>query len=222
MELHISLIGRKDLSGEIYRQLRRAILDHQWPPGVAMVLPRRLALLDWAERNNAAIIEDDYDSEFRFGGCPIEPLQTLDASGRVVYVGSFSKTLVPTRIGAVVGRASEVGVEVQELSRFAVDGARWAGLLLGYGAIPTADRGRLANLYPSARLRPAPIGVGPGSSDARSTGRTGRPIFPAHSSVSSKVFPISKRSVRSRRARSLSAQSTVRCTSTEDHWPNSL
>ena len=77
--------------------------SHQYPLGVTMSLPRRLALLDWAEHNNAAIIEDDYDSEFRFAGRPVEPLHTIDASGRVVYVGSFSKTLLPTlRLGFVV------------------------------------------------------------------------------------------------------------------------
>jgi GntR family transcriptional regulator/MocR family aminotransferase len=68
-----------------------------------MTLPRRQALLAWAEQNNAAIIEDDYDSEFRFGGRPHEPLQTLDAKGRVAYVGSFSKTMLPTlRLGFMV------------------------------------------------------------------------------------------------------------------------
>jgi GntR family transcriptional regulator / MocR family aminotransferase len=77
--------------------------SHQYPLGVTMSLSRRLALLDWAARNNAAIIEDDYDSEFRFEERPLEPLQTLDTSGRVVYVGSFSKTLLPTlRLGFLV------------------------------------------------------------------------------------------------------------------------
>ncbi len=78
--------------------------SHQYPLGTTMSLPRRAALLEWADRHDAAIIEDDYDSEFRYGGRPIEPLGTLDASGRVVYVGSFSKTMLPTlRIGFVVG-----------------------------------------------------------------------------------------------------------------------
>ena len=77
--------------------------SHQYPLGVTMSLARRLALLDWAARNNAAIIEDDYDSEFRFEERPLEPLQTLDTAGRVVYVGSFSKTLLPTlRLGFLV------------------------------------------------------------------------------------------------------------------------
>jgi GntR family transcriptional regulator/MocR family aminotransferase len=81
--------------------------SHQYPLGVAMSLPRRQALLDWAERHGAAIIEDDYDSEFRFGGRPIEPLQTLDRTGRVIYVGSFSKTMLPTlRLGFIAGPPS--------------------------------------------------------------------------------------------------------------------
>jgi GntR family transcriptional regulator/MocR family aminotransferase len=81
--------------------------SHQYPLSVTLTLPRRQALLAWAERNNAAIIEDDYDSEFRFGGRPLEPLQTLDAKGRVVYVGSFSKTMLPTlRLGFLVAPPS--------------------------------------------------------------------------------------------------------------------
>lgn len=207
--------------------------SHQYPLGVTMSLPRRLALLDWADRNNAAIIEDDYDSEFRFAGRPVEPLHAIDASGRVVYIGSFSKTLLPTlrlgflatppsctaavhkakyvndwhtsmvlqvalaqfidqgafarhlrkvrrvyterhetivkilssdfadqlevlpavaglhvaavcrsvsvdQISAVAVRAAELGVQVQRLARFAFEAPPRAGLLFGYGAIPTA------------------------------------------------------------------------------------
>jgi GntR family transcriptional regulator / MocR family aminotransferase len=74
--------------------------SHQFPLGMSMALHRRIALLDWANRHGAAIIEDDYDSEFRFSGRPIEPLQLLDTQGRVIYVGSFSKTMLPTlRLG---------------------------------------------------------------------------------------------------------------------------
>jgi GntR family transcriptional regulator / MocR family aminotransferase len=80
---------------------------HQLPLGMTMSLPRRLALLDWARRHDAAIIEDDYDSEFRFGGRPIEPLRMLDDSGRVIYVGSFSKTTLATlRLGFVISPPS--------------------------------------------------------------------------------------------------------------------
>jgi GntR family transcriptional regulator/MocR family aminotransferase len=77
--------------------------SHQYPLGVTMSLPRRRQLLSWAERHDTAIIEDDYDSEFRFANRPLEPLQTLDTRGRVIYVGSFSKTLLPTlRLGFVL------------------------------------------------------------------------------------------------------------------------
>ena len=205
--------------------------SHQYPLGVSMALSRRRALLAWADRNDAAIVEDDYDSEFRFEARPIEPLKTLDNSGRVIYVGSFSKTMLPTlrlafvvtppsiraavhrakqvtdwhtslplqtalarfiddggfarhirkmrniyrvrhdmitksltnefadhlqtvpstvglhvaalartasvdEIGAVVRRAADAGVQVQTLSRFAVQAPPKSGLMLGYGAIP--------------------------------------------------------------------------------------
>jgi GntR family transcriptional regulator / MocR family aminotransferase len=81
--------------------------SHQFPLGVAMSLRRRLELLSWAERTGAAIVEDDYDSEFRYAGRPVEPLHSLDRSGRVLYVGSFSKTLLPTlRLGFCVAPPS--------------------------------------------------------------------------------------------------------------------
>jgi GntR family transcriptional regulator/MocR family aminotransferase len=77
--------------------------SHQYPLGMAMSMGRRQALLAWANRVNAAIVEDDYDSEFRYGPRPLEPLQTLDESGCVLYIGSFSKVLLPTlRLGFVV------------------------------------------------------------------------------------------------------------------------
>jgi GntR family transcriptional regulator/MocR family aminotransferase len=81
--------------------------SHQYPTGVSMTLPRRQALLAWAERHDAAIVEDDYDSEFRFGDRPLEPLRTLDTNGRVIYVGSFSKTLLPSlRLGFLLAPRS--------------------------------------------------------------------------------------------------------------------
>ncbi|MGN9787189.1 MocR-like pyridoxine biosynthesis transcription factor PdxR [Nonomuraea sp. ZG12] len=81
--------------------------SHQFPLGTPMSLGRRAALLAWAERRNAVVIEDDYDSEFRFGERPLEPLQSLDRAGRVIYVGSFSKTLLPMlRLGFLVAPAS--------------------------------------------------------------------------------------------------------------------
>lgn len=81
--------------------------SHQFPLGTAMSLRRRTALLAWAERRGAVVIEDDYDSEFRFGGRPLDPLQSLDRTGRVIYVGSFSKVLLPTlRLGFLVAPES--------------------------------------------------------------------------------------------------------------------
>jgi GntR family transcriptional regulator/MocR family aminotransferase len=77
--------------------------SHQYPLGMAMSMARRQALLAWAEQAEAAVVEDDYDSEFRYGGRPLETLQGLDASGRVLYVGSFSKSLLPTlRLGFLI------------------------------------------------------------------------------------------------------------------------
>ena len=76
---------------------------HQMPMGVTLSAGRRAALLAWADRTCAVIVEDDYDSEFRFAARPLEPLQRLDRSERVVYVGSFSKTLLPMlRMGFLV------------------------------------------------------------------------------------------------------------------------
>jgi GntR family transcriptional regulator / MocR family aminotransferase len=77
--------------------------SHQFPLGVTLPLPRRLALLRWAARARAWIVEDDYDSEFRYGAHPIPCLHGLDTEGRVIYVGSFSKTLFPAlRLGFVI------------------------------------------------------------------------------------------------------------------------
>jgi len=77
--------------------------SHQYPSGVTMSLSRRLALLEWAGRAGAWVIEDDYDSEYRYAGRPLAALQGLDRERRVVYLGTFSKVLFPAlRIGYVV------------------------------------------------------------------------------------------------------------------------
>jgi len=78
-----------------------------FPTGVVLSYERRQALLAWASRRNAWIVEDDYDSDFRWGGRPIEPLKSLDREGRVVYVGTFSRSMSASlRIGfAVVPQA---------------------------------------------------------------------------------------------------------------------
>jgi GntR family transcriptional regulator/MocR family aminotransferase len=77
--------------------------SHHYPLGVTLSLARRMALLRWAQRARAIVIEDDYDSEFRHHGRPLTALQGLDDAGRTVYVGTFSKTLFPgIRIGFLI------------------------------------------------------------------------------------------------------------------------
>ncbi|GAA4961169.1 PLP-dependent aminotransferase family protein [Actinoplanes utahensis] len=77
--------------------------SHQFPLGRVMSLARRQELLAWARDRRAAIVEDDYDSEFRFSARPLEPLCTLDRGGRVLYVGTFSKSMLPAiRTGFVL------------------------------------------------------------------------------------------------------------------------
>jgi GntR family transcriptional regulator/MocR family aminotransferase len=76
---------------------------HQYPLGVAMSLPRRLALLAWARRTGALVFEDDYDSEYRYAGRPLPAMQGLDRAGQVVFAGSFGKVLFPSlRLGYLV------------------------------------------------------------------------------------------------------------------------
>ena len=75
----------------------------QFPLGATLSLERRLLLLDWAERAGAFVIEDDYDSEYRYRGRPIAAVQGIDSGGRVAYVGTFSKTMFPgLRVGYVI------------------------------------------------------------------------------------------------------------------------
>lgn len=77
--------------------------SHQYPLGVTMSAARRVALLDWAAHNESWILEDDYDSEFRYVSRPVGALQGMDAEGRVIYIGTFSKALFPAlRVGYVV------------------------------------------------------------------------------------------------------------------------
>jgi len=77
--------------------------SHQFPLGTTMSATRRMQLLSWASRNDAWIIEDDYDSEYRFGGRPIAALQGLDTDDRVIYLGTFSKVMFPAlRLGYMV------------------------------------------------------------------------------------------------------------------------
>jgi GntR family transcriptional regulator/MocR family aminotransferase len=76
---------------------------HQFPLGMTLPIDRRLALLEWADRRHAWIVEDDYDCEFHHRGLPPPALKSLDRDGRVLYIGSFSKVLFPgLRLGYLV------------------------------------------------------------------------------------------------------------------------
>jgi GntR family transcriptional regulator/MocR family aminotransferase len=76
---------------------------HQFPLGITMSLARRLQWLDWATKSSALVLEDDYDSEFRYSGRPVPALQGLDRRGLVLFTGSFSKVLFPSlRLGYLV------------------------------------------------------------------------------------------------------------------------
>jgi GntR family transcriptional regulator/MocR family aminotransferase len=87
------------------RKARAAFVtpSHQFPLGVTMSASRRLQLVDWAQSSGSWIIEDDYDSEYRYESLPIASLQGLDANSRVIYIGTFSKVLFPSlRLGYIV------------------------------------------------------------------------------------------------------------------------
>ena len=95
----------KDLAHYSSEQVRLVYVtpSHQFPTGAILSLPRRLELLTWARQTGAFIIEDDYDSEYRYGDRPIPALQGLDHSDSVLYIGTFSKVLFPSlRIGYLV------------------------------------------------------------------------------------------------------------------------
>jgi GntR family transcriptional regulator/MocR family aminotransferase len=77
--------------------------SHQYPLGTTMSTARRLQLLEWAHGSGAWIVEDDYDSEYRYESMPVASMQGLDAGARVIYIGTFSKTLFPSlRLGYIV------------------------------------------------------------------------------------------------------------------------
>ena len=91
---------------------------HQSPLGVSLSLPRRLALLDWANRQGSWIIEDDYDSEYRYQGKPLPALKSLDQQGRVLYTGSFSKVLFPgLRLAYLVVPAEQIQAFARQADR---------------------------------------------------------------------------------------------------------
>jgi GntR family transcriptional regulator/MocR family aminotransferase len=107
--------ARVDENGIVMRDLgKKARLvyvtpSHQFPTGVAMSLTRRLELIEWSRRHNAVLIEDDYDSEYRYSGPPLPSLQGLATGVAVIYIGTFSKVMFPSlRIGYVIAPQSLV------------------------------------------------------------------------------------------------------------------
>lgn len=95
-------VARLEAEGPAVRMLY-ATPSHQYPLGVTLPLERRLRLLEWARSEDAWIVEDDYDSEFRYRSRPLPALQGLDPEGRVIYLGTFSKVLAPSlRVGFAV------------------------------------------------------------------------------------------------------------------------
>ena len=110
--LHLIPVDREGLDpAKLPVRARLAFVtpSHQLPTGAILPLGRRLALLQWARRAGAVILEDDYDGEFRYHGQPLESMQGLDAEGRVVYLGTFSRTIFPAlRIGYLIAPPSLV------------------------------------------------------------------------------------------------------------------
>jgi GntR family transcriptional regulator/MocR family aminotransferase len=101
--------ARIDANGIVIRDLgKKARLvyvtpSHQFPTGVAMSLTRRLELIEWSRQHNAVLLEDDYDSEYRFSGPPLPSLQGLATGVAVIYIGTFSKVMFPSlRIGYII------------------------------------------------------------------------------------------------------------------------
>lgn len=117
--------------------------SHQFPTGVVMSIQRRLDLLRWANAANAFVIEDDYDSEFRFDGPPLQAIHGLAASNRTIYLGTFSKILFPAlRLGYLVVPDSLID---------AVRGAKW----IADRHSPTVEQLALANYIASGRFERA-------------------------------------------------------------------
>ncbi|NMO17114.1 PLP-dependent aminotransferase family protein [Pyxidicoccus fallax] len=95
--------------------------SHQYPLGVTLSLPRRLALLEWARSARAWVLEDDYDSEFRYATRPLAAIQGLDVAGRVLYAGTFNKVMFPSlRLAFLV--VPDALVEAFTAARAATDG----------------------------------------------------------------------------------------------------
>jgi GntR family transcriptional regulator/MocR family aminotransferase len=148
--------------------------SHQSPLGVALSLPRRLALLAWAEANAAWVVEDDYDGEFHYSGRPLPALKSLDHADVVLYAGSFSKVLFPgLRLGYLVvperliGRVTDAAqtlngghgrLEQQVVARFIVEGY-FARHLKRMRSLYAARRAALADALASVFSHRLAIGL---------------------------------------------------------------
>ncbi|MEY4531872.1 MAG: hypothetical protein RLZZ156_2593 [Deinococcota bacterium] len=106
MPIPVDQYGLDVMAGQQIADAARLVYvtpSHQYPTGVTMSHTRRLELLNWANKTNAWILEDDYDSEYRYDHRPLESLQSLDSHGRVIYIGTFSKVLFPAlRLGYMI------------------------------------------------------------------------------------------------------------------------
>src|SRR5262249_12865953 len=129
--------------------------SHQFPLGVQMVMPRRLELLDWAKQAGAFVLEDDYDSEFRYDGAPLMSLAGIDRLQRVIYMGTFAKTLFPgLRIGycalpeALIGAVATARAALDRFPGTLMEGA--VADMLNSGAF-AANLKRVRKLYREAR-----------------------------------------------------------------------
>ena len=129
--------------------------SHQFPLGVQMSMPRRLELLDWAKEAGAFVLEDDYDSEFRYDGAPLMSLAGIDQLERVIYMGTFAKTLFPgLRIGycalpeRLIGAAATARAALDRFPGTLMEGA--VADMLNSGAF-AANLKRVRKLYREAR-----------------------------------------------------------------------
>ncbi len=108
-------VDDEGIEGDRLPDTKRSLLyvtpSHQYPIGVTMALERRLRLLDWAERTDSLIIEDDYDGEFRYEGAPLTALRGLDQTGRVIYPDTFSKSFGPgPRLGFIIASPEAIRI----------------------------------------------------------------------------------------------------------------
>jgi len=129
--------------------------SHQFPLGVQMAMPRRLELLDWARDAGAFVFEDDYDSEFRYDGAPLLSLAGIDHLRRVIYMGTFAKTLFPgLRIGycalpeQLIGQVAAARAALDRFPATLMEGA--VADMLNSGAF-AANLRKARKLYREAR-----------------------------------------------------------------------